>query len=142
MGAIRWDSKGPLSKWLVCPVDSRTGMFKLSILTRHITCHVVFQFFASIAQPIFQIMGPIYSETWFDLKGRTTATMIVAIGMDSYLLPTFSDSCVLANPFGGALGQLLSPIVGDTRKSVSAFLDSSSCVSLSFILDPCPWNYI
>jgi MFS transporter, FLVCR family, MFS-domain-containing protein 7 len=45
------------------------------------------QFFASIAQPVFQIMGPIYSETWFDLKGRTTATMIVAIGITS---PTFS----------------------------------------------------
>ncbi|KAJ7593895.1 MFS general substrate transporter [Mycena floridula] len=60
------------------------------------------QLFSSIAQPIFQILGPKYSENWFDLKGRTTATMIVSI----------------ANPVGGALGQLLSPIVGDTRKSI------------------------
>lgn len=60
------------------------------------------QFFSSIAQPIFQVIGPTYSESWFDLKGRTTATMVTAI----------------ANPIGGALGQLLSPLVGDTRQSV------------------------
>ncbi|KAF5380571.1 hypothetical protein D9615_004653 [Tricholomella constricta] len=63
---------------------------------------IIGQFFAAIAQPIFQIVGPKYSETWFDLKGRTTATMIVAI----------------ANPVGGAIGQLLSPLVGDTRQSI------------------------
>lgn len=38
------------------------------------------QLFAAIAQPIFQVLGPKYSELWFDLKGRTTATMFVAIG--------------------------------------------------------------
>ncbi|KAJ7925250.1 hypothetical protein B0H13DRAFT_2573314 [Mycena leptocephala] len=27
------------------------------------------QFFAAIAQPIFQVIGPKYSETWFDLQG-------------------------------------------------------------------------
>ncbi|KAI5890517.1 MFS general substrate transporter [Schizophyllum commune H4-8] len=52
------------------------------------------QLFTSIAQPIFQVLGPKYSETWFDLKGRTTATMIIAV----------------SNPIGGAIGQLLSPI--------------------------------
>jgi len=39
---------------------------------------------------------------WFDLKGRTTATMVVAI----------------SNPIGGALGQLISPLVVDTRNSI------------------------
>ncbi|KAF8629274.1 hypothetical protein AX17_005852 [Amanita inopinata Kibby_2008] len=63
---------------------------------------IIGQFFASIAQPIYQVLGPKYSETWFDLQGRTTATMIVAI----------------ANPIGGALGQLISPLVGDSRKSI------------------------
>ncbi|GLB37685.1 putative MFS general substrate transporter [Lyophyllum shimeji] len=63
---------------------------------------IVGQFFAAIAQPIYQVVGPKYSETWFDLKGRTTATMIAAI----------------SNPVGGALGQLLSPLVGDTRQSI------------------------
>ncbi|KAF7351184.1 MFS general substrate transporter [Mycena sanguinolenta] len=53
------------------------------------------QFFAAIAQPIFQVIGPKYSETWFGLQGRTTATMVLSI----------------ANPIGGALGQLLSPII-------------------------------
>lgn len=75
------------------------------------------QFLASIAQPIFQIMGPIYSEAWFDLKGRTTATMIISI----------------ANPFGTALGQLLSPMVGDTRKSI-LFLGIISSAALPFVL--------
>lgn len=34
---------------------------------------------AGIAQPWFQIVGPKYSELWFGLKGRTTATAIIAI---------------------------------------------------------------
>ena len=29
---------------------------------------------------MFQCLGTKYSETWFDTEGRTTATMIVAIG--------------------------------------------------------------
>lgn len=36
--------------------------------------------FSAFAQPIFQVLGPMYSERWFDLKGRTTATMMIAIG--------------------------------------------------------------
>ncbi|KAF7428316.1 hypothetical protein PC9H_007537 [Pleurotus ostreatus] len=63
---------------------------------------IVGQFFAAIAQPIYQVLGPKYSETWFDLNSRTTATMLVAI----------------SNPVGGAVGQLLSPLVGDTRQSI------------------------
>lgn len=59
------------------------------------------QLFTSIAQPIFQVLGPKYSETWFDLGGRTTATMIVAV----------------SNPIGGAIGQLLSPIA-DSKTSI------------------------
>ena len=38
------------------------------------------QLFAAMAQPIFQVLGPKYSEKWFDLKGRTTATMIISVG--------------------------------------------------------------
>ncbi|KAG2368049.1 MFS general substrate transporter [Suillus spraguei] len=51
------------------------------------------QSFSAISQPVFQILGPKYSEVWFDLKGRTTATMVIAV----------------ANPVGSAVGQLLSP---------------------------------
>ncbi|KAJ4468140.1 major facilitator superfamily domain-containing protein [Lentinula aciculospora] len=60
------------------------------------------QCFAAIAQPMYQVLGPKYSENWFNLQGRTTATMIVAI----------------ANPVGSAIGQLLSPLVGGTRQSI------------------------
>ncbi|KAJ6593850.1 major facilitator superfamily domain-containing protein [Mycena capillaripes] len=81
------------------------------------------QFFAAVAQPIFQVIGPKYSETWFDLKGRTTATMVVAI----------------ANPVGGALGQLLSPIVGDTRQSILVLgIMSSVAAPFVFMISAAP----
>ncbi|KAF7361938.1 MFS general substrate transporter [Mycena venus] len=81
------------------------------------------QFFAAIAQPIFQVIGPKYSETWFDLKGRTTATMVLSI----------------ANPIGGALGQLLSPIVGDTRQSVLVLgIMSSVAAPFVFLISAAP----
>ncbi|KAI0268881.1 MFS general substrate transporter [Gloeopeniophorella convolvens] len=60
------------------------------------------QAFAGLAQPTYQILAPKYSEVWFDLKGRTTATMIVSI----------------ASPIGGAIGQILAPIPTDTRNSI------------------------
>lgn len=63
---------------------------------------MVGQCFVAIAQPIYQVIGPKFSESWFDLKGRTTATMIIAI----------------ANPTGAAIGQLLSPLVGSPRQSI------------------------
>lgn len=37
------------------------------------------QALVAIAQPFFQVLGPTYSEKWFDLKSRTTATMLVAV---------------------------------------------------------------
>ncbi|KAG2062460.1 hypothetical protein BDR04DRAFT_965106, partial [Suillus decipiens] len=61
------------------------------------------QFLSAISQPIFQVLGPKYSEVWFDLKGRMTATMVIAV----------------ANPVGSAVGQLLSPLVGTPRQSAS-----------------------
>jgi len=58
----------------------------------------------------------MYSETWFDLKGRTTATMIISV----------------ANPVGGAIGQLLSPIPGNTRHSI-LILGIISTASIPFV---------
>ncbi|KAH9922288.1 MFS general substrate transporter [Epithele typhae] len=57
------------------------------------------QLIAGFTLPIFQIIVPSYSERWFDLKGRTTATMVMS----------------LANPVGNALGQLIPPLVGSPR---------------------------
>ncbi|KAH9979057.1 MFS general substrate transporter [Lactifluus volemus] len=65
---------------------------------------IIGQALSAISQPAYQILAPKYSERWFDLKGRTTATMIISI----------------ANPIGGALGQLISPMFSDTRKSILA----------------------
>ncbi|TDL20024.1 MFS general substrate transporter [Rickenella mellea] len=63
---------------------------------------IIGQFFSALSQAIFQIIGPIYSQTWFDLQGRTTATMVMSI----------------ANPIGGALGQLISPIPTHARPAI------------------------
>ncbi|KAG9097270.1 hypothetical protein FS749_006658 [Ceratobasidium sp. UAMH 11750] len=60
------------------------------------------QVFAGFGQPWFQILGPKYSEVWFDLRGRTTATMLVAV----------------ANPIGAALSQLIAPAFSTVRDSV------------------------
>ncbi|KAI0334148.1 MFS general substrate transporter [Cubamyces sp. BRFM 1775] len=66
------------------------------------TLMVVGQVLAGIAVPIFQIVIPSYSQKWFDLKGRTTATMIMGI----------------ANPVGNALGQLIPPLVPTPKDSL------------------------
>ncbi|KAF8554732.1 MFS general substrate transporter [Imleria badia] len=76
------------------------------------------QIFSAIAQPIFQVLGPMYSEKWFDLKGRTTATMIIAI----------------ANPIGNAIGELLAPLVGTPRQSVLVLAVISTAVTPAVLL--------
>lgn len=60
------------------------------------------QFLAGLSQPFYQVLAPKYSETWFGLQGRVTATMLIS----------------LMNPVGGALAQLLAPAVGSPRTSV------------------------
>ncbi|EPQ57161.1 MFS general substrate transporter [Gloeophyllum trabeum ATCC 11539] len=91
---------------------------------------IIGQIFAAFAQPVFQVIGPKYSETWFDLRGRTTATMIIAI----------------ANPIGGALGQLISPIAGDTRQSILVLGIISTIVTPAVLVvgsaPPTPPTYI
>ena len=43
-----------------------------------------------------------YSEIWFNVRGRTTATMVMAI----------------MNPIGGALAQVIAPLTSGPRQSV------------------------
>lgn len=53
------------------------------------------QALSAVSQPVYQILAPKYSERWFDLKGRTTATMIISIGIDSFSrngIPTTDQS--------------------------------------------------
>jgi MFS family permease len=87
------------------------------------------QIFSSIAQPIYLVLGPMYSERWFDLRGRTTATMLVAI----------------SNPIGSAIGELLAPLVGTPRQSVLVLAIISTAVipAVLFISDspPTPPTY-
>lgn len=81
------------------------------------------QLFAAVAQPIYQVLGPKYSETWFNLQGRTTATMIIAI----------------SNPIGGAIGQLLSPLVGDTQQSILVLgIISTAATPFVFLIRSAP----
>ncbi|KAH9948500.1 major facilitator superfamily domain-containing protein [Amylocystis lapponica] len=72
---------------------SRQGAYALILLG---------QLIAGIAQPVFQVLVPNYSEKWFDLKTRITATMIMSLG----------------NPVGNAIGQLISPLVGTPSESI------------------------
>ncbi|KAG1802840.1 MFS general substrate transporter [Suillus plorans] len=87
------------------------------------------QLFSAISQPIFQVLGPKYSEMWFDLKGRTTATMVIAI----------------SNPVGGAISQLLSPLVGTPRQSILVLaIISTVVVPAIFLIEnepPSPPTY-
>lgn len=63
---------------------------------------VIGQLILGIAEPIFLIVGPKFSQAWFDFDGRTTVTMLVSV----------------ANPVGAGLGQILPSILGSTRHSV------------------------
>ncbi|KAJ1304650.1 hypothetical protein OPQ81_005791 [Rhizoctonia solani] len=76
------------------------------------------QVFTGFSQPWFQILGPKYSETWFDLRGRTTATMVIAI----------------ANPIGAALSQLIAPVFSTVRESVLILAIITSAVAPTAIL--------
>ncbi|KAI0737523.1 major facilitator superfamily domain-containing protein [Daedaleopsis nitida] len=60
------------------------------------------QLIGGFSVPIFQVLVPSYSERWFDLQGRTTATMIMG----------------LANPVGNAIGQVVPPLISTTRQSM------------------------
>ncbi|KAH8994743.1 MFS general substrate transporter [Lactarius hatsudake] len=90
---------------------------------------IIGQGLSAFSQPVYQILAPKYSERWFDLKGRTTATMIVSI----------------ANPIGGGLGQLLSPSFSDTRTSILALaIISTVVVPITFLVleaPPTPPSY-
>ncbi|KAK2467890.1 hypothetical protein APHAL10511_000185 [Amanita phalloides] len=84
---------------------------------------IIGQAISAIAVPIYQVIGPKYSEKWFDLKGRTTATMIVSV----------------ANPIGGALGQLISPQVNGTRESILVLgIISTAATPLAFCISNAP----
>lgn len=57
----------------------------------------IFQLLVGVTAPCFQVVGPRYAEVWFDLKGRATTTMIVAI----------------SDPLGTALGSIIAPLLND-----------------------------
>ncbi|KAH8101314.1 major facilitator superfamily domain-containing protein [Cristinia sonorae] len=74
------------------------------------------QIFGAIAQPIFQVLGPKYSEDWFNLKERTTVTMLVSVGQSTIR----------------AIAQILSPAFSTTRISI-LYLGVISTAVLPFV---------
>ena len=62
----------------------------------------IWKFFASLSQAVFQVLPTKYSELWFNIRGRTTATMVMAI----------------MNPIGGALAQVIAPLTSGPRQAV------------------------
>ncbi|KAJ6577555.1 major facilitator superfamily domain-containing protein, partial [Mycena capillaripes] len=67
------------------------------------TLVIVGQLLSAISQPVFLVLAPKYSEIWFDLRGRTAATMVISV----------------ANPVGGAIAQLVSSRFASVRQSVT-----------------------
>ena len=49
------------------------------------------QILSGVAQPVFQVLIPGYSEKWFDLRQRTTATMLMSICASSSRSRGLSD---------------------------------------------------
>ncbi|KAI6114999.1 major facilitator superfamily domain-containing protein [Pisolithus croceorrhizus] len=87
------------------------------------------QFFGALSKPISQILGPMFSERWFDLRNRTTATMAIAI----------------SGSIGSALGQLLSPLMSTVRQSilVLSIISTAALPAILLILEspPSPPTY-
>ncbi|KAJ7666282.1 major facilitator superfamily domain-containing protein [Mycena rosella] len=76
------------------------------------------QLFSAVSQPVFLVLAPKYSETWFDLRGRTAATMVIAI----------------ANPIGGAIAQLISSRFASVRHSILGLAIVSTAVAPCVLL--------
>ena len=74
---------------------------------------MISQAFIAISQPLFQVIGPMFSQTWFDLNGRTTSTMLIAV----------------SNPVGGAVAQFVSPTFPSVKRSILVLAIISTAVS-------------
>ncbi|KDN49828.1 hypothetical protein RSAG8_01893, partial [Rhizoctonia solani AG-8 WAC10335] len=88
---------------------SSDGKFALLLLA---------QILLAFGQPWFQVLGPKYSELWFDLKGRTTSTTLIA----------------LSNPIGSAVGHLVAPFCPTVRSSVLILAISTTVLLPSALL--------
>ncbi|KAG8887586.1 hypothetical protein FRB98_009428 [Tulasnella sp. 332] len=78
------------------------GTFKSISPSRGYVLLVLGQLVTGFSQPWFQVLAPAYSQAWFGLGGRTSATMIIS----------------LANPVGSALAQLLSSVFSTPKTSI------------------------
>ncbi|KAJ7674254.1 hypothetical protein B0H17DRAFT_1140690 [Mycena rosella] len=73
--------------------------------------------FGAVSQP-FMVLAPKYSENWFDLRGRTAATMAISV----------------ANPVGGAIAQVICPQFASIRQSILGLAYSGSNKSPSLLV--------
>ncbi|CAE6431331.1 unnamed protein product [Rhizoctonia solani] len=93
---------------------SSDGKFALLLLAQASIIFILLAF----GQPWFQVLGPKYSELWFDLKGRTTSTTLIA----------------LSNPVGSAVGHLVAPFCPTVRSSVLILAISTTILLPSALL--------
>ena len=104
---------------------------------------LVAQLLVGVVAPCFQVVGPRYAEVWFDLKGRATATMIVAICTFlsvAYRVENIACSPLPpADPLGTAVGQIVAPFLTNIRFGI-LFLAilTSAALPLSFAVLPKP----
>ncbi|KIM22040.1 hypothetical protein M408DRAFT_333098 [Serendipita vermifera MAFF 305830] len=93
---------------------STSGSYGLMILA---------QILIGITAPCFQVVGPRYAEVWFDLQGRATTTMIVAI----------------SDPLGTAIGQIIPPFITNYRFGILVLaLATTLLAPLCFAVLPQP----
>ncbi|KAG8817336.1 hypothetical protein FRC19_011415 [Serendipita sp. 401] len=84
---------------------------------------IIAQLLVGVTAPCFQVVGPRYAEVWFDLKGRATTTMLVAI----------------SDPLGTALGQIIAPFIINRRLGILILaLITTVALPLSFAVLPKP----
>lgn len=106
---------GPKMAILICAALTLigNGIKYGGTASKHFSVMMVGQMLIGLAQPFALSSATSYSNLWFTPSGRTTATALIS----------------LANPFGAALGQLISPFWVSTPSHISRLVGFVAIIS-------------
>lgn len=120
---LRWSSVFGASVLLIASWIRFSGTIRSLNTTGSFGLMLLAQLLVGVTAPCFQVVGPRYAEVWFDLKGRATTTMIVAI----------------SDPLGTALGQIIAPFLTNLRFGLLVLaLATTIAFPLAFAVLPQP----
>ena len=91
MDPLRRSSSFLVQKWLPRSHCTWTSEWRRTV-PYHSADPTTTQILAAFSVPIFQVIVPSYSERWFDLRGRTTATMIMGLGTNEGYRVAYRDT--------------------------------------------------